>query len=77
MLARASFYPTLAYNLLMEKLSTRNWWDRIDENVILGALPFRTQVDEVSVCGVYIFGIIFTYILIAFPVAERKRESSR
>lgn len=48
MLARASFYPTLAYNLLMEKVSARKWWDRIDDNCILGALPFRAQIDEVS-----------------------------
>ncbi|XP_067618395.1 phosphatidylglycerophosphatase and protein-tyrosine phosphatase 1 isoform X2 [Eurosta solidaginis] len=46
MLARVSFYPTLLYNVLMEKATTRNWYDRIDENVILGALPFRNQANE-------------------------------
>lgn len=48
MLARVSFYPTLLYNVLMEKASARNWYDRIDENVILGALPFRSQANDVS-----------------------------
>lgn len=33
----------------MERLSSRAWYDRIDENVILGALPFRTITEKVSV----------------------------
>ncbi len=41
MFARVTFIPTLAYNVIMEKVSSRNWWDRIDRNVVLGALPFR------------------------------------
>jgi atypical dual specificity phosphatase len=32
----------------MEKVSARNWFDRIDSNVILGALPFRTMVKELK-----------------------------
>ncbi|XP_037948555.1 phosphatidylglycerophosphatase and protein-tyrosine phosphatase 1 [Teleopsis dalmanni] len=46
MLARISFYPTLLYNVVMEKVTARNWYDRIDENVILGALPFRSQAND-------------------------------
>ncbi|KAK2179994.1 hypothetical protein NP493_463g02059 [Ridgeia piscesae] len=42
MLARAFFYPTLTYNIVLEKLSCRQWYNRIDETVILGALPFRS-----------------------------------
>ncbi|XP_015836835.1 phosphatidylglycerophosphatase and protein-tyrosine phosphatase 1 isoform X2 [Tribolium castaneum] len=40
MFARFTFYPTLFYNVVMEKISSRRWFDRIDDNVILGALPF-------------------------------------
>lgn len=47
MFARATFYPTLLYNVFMEKVSQRNWYDRIDENVILGALPFRSLSQKV------------------------------
>ncbi len=43
MLARVSFLPTLAYNVVMERCTARNWWDRIDKNVVLGAIPFRGQ----------------------------------
>lgn len=46
-LARLLFYPTLAYNVLMEKVSSRRWFDRVDETVILGALPFRSMTKQV------------------------------
>lgn len=47
MIARITFYPSLFYNVMMEKASLRNWYDRIDDNVILGALPFRSEAKEV------------------------------
>lgn len=47
MFARVTFYPTLFYNVFMEKVTKRNWYDRIDENMILGALPFRSVAPEV------------------------------
>ena len=43
MFARITFLPTLAYNVAMERLSARRWYDRIDNKVILGALPFRSD----------------------------------
>lgn len=43
MFARVSFYPSLLFNVVMEKATSRNWFDRIDENVLLGALPFRSM----------------------------------
>lgn len=45
---RVLFYPTLLYNVVMEKVSSRKWYDRVDETVILGALPFRGMSDKVS-----------------------------
>ncbi|KAJ8391364.1 hypothetical protein AAFF_G00089940 [Aldrovandia affinis] len=45
-LARLLFYPTLAYNVVMEKVSSRRWFDRVDQNVILGALPFKSMTQE-------------------------------
>ncbi|XP_001606959.2 phosphatidylglycerophosphatase and protein-tyrosine phosphatase 1 [Nasonia vitripennis] len=56
MFARVTFYPSLLYNVFMEKISTRRWYDRIDETVILGALPFRSTtkqlISEENVKGV-------------------------
>ncbi|XP_029987147.1 phosphatidylglycerophosphatase and protein-tyrosine phosphatase 1 [Sphaeramia orbicularis] len=45
-LARVLFYPTLAYNVLMERLSSRRWFDRVDDTVLLGALPFRSGTEQ-------------------------------
>lgn len=45
-LARLLFYPTLAYNVIVEKVSSRRWFDRVDQTIILGALPFRSMTEE-------------------------------
>lgn len=47
---RLTFWPTLAYNVALERLAFRKWYSRIDETIILGALPWRTLVPEVSNC---------------------------
>lgn len=47
MFGRVTFYPTLAYNIALEKLSVRKWYSRIDETVVLGALPWRTIAPQV------------------------------
>ncbi|CAK1547475.1 unnamed protein product [Leptosia nina] len=56
MFARVTFYPTLLYNVFMEKVSSRRWYDRMDDNVILGALPFQGMtkqlVEEENIKGV-------------------------
>lgn len=53
---KIAFYPTLFYNVIMTKVSSRRWYDRIDETVLLGALPFRGMtkwlVEEENVKGV-------------------------
>ncbi|XP_076161985.1 phosphatidylglycerophosphatase and protein-tyrosine phosphatase 1-like isoform X3 [Ptiloglossa arizonensis] len=49
MFARLTFYPSLLYNVLMEKVSSRNWYNRIDEVVVLGALPFRSMTKQLIV----------------------------
>ncbi|XP_045608182.1 phosphatidylglycerophosphatase and protein-tyrosine phosphatase 1 isoform X2 [Procambarus clarkii] len=54
--ARVTFIPSLVFNVFMERVSSRRWFDYIDERVILGALPFKTMtkqlVEEEKVCGV-------------------------
>lgn len=43
--ARIVFWPTLVWNFLLGRvLRVRNWWDHIDEHVIVGAYPFSTDV---------------------------------
>ncbi|XP_052805552.1 phosphatidylglycerophosphatase and protein-tyrosine phosphatase 1-like [Mya arenaria] len=53
---KVAFYPTLFYNVFLSKVSSRRWYDRIDDTVLLGALPFRGMtkwlVKEENVKGV-------------------------
>jgi len=58
MFARVTFLPTLAYNIAMERVSARRWYDRIDRTVILGALPFRSQYTEKMVQAERIGGVV-------------------
>ena len=58
MFARVTFLPTLAYNLGMEAVGSRRWWDRIDRRVILGALPFRSEYTREMVQQERIKGVV-------------------
>jgi len=50
MVSRVLFYPSLVYGVLLNKISphSRHWYDRIDETVILGALPFRSIMPQLK-----------------------------
>ncbi|XP_051146180.1 phosphatidylglycerophosphate phosphatase PTPMT2-like [Andrographis paniculata] len=51
--ARALFYPTLLYNVVRNKIQSEfRWWDRVDEYVLLGAVPFPTDVMRLKALGV-------------------------
>jgi atypical dual specificity phosphatase len=51
--ARIVYIPTLVWNLLLGRwLRTRDWWNRIDKQVILGALPFSWDIPKLSAEGV-------------------------
>lgn len=55
MFARITFYPTLFYNVMMERFTDRRWYDRIDETVLLGALPFQGMTAKVGLCNWSLF----------------------
>ncbi|XP_003737638.1 phosphatidylglycerophosphatase and protein-tyrosine phosphatase 1 [Galendromus occidentalis] len=46
MFSRLTFYPSLVYNIVMERFTDRNWYDRVDDTAILGALPFRSIIED-------------------------------
>lgn len=50
LMARVLYFPTLVRLIFKQKVSITNWYDRIDDTVILGALPFRSMTKEVSNC---------------------------
>lgn len=45
-LARLLYFPSILRMTLKEG-PNRRWYDRIDDTVILGALPFRSQTKKV------------------------------
>lgn len=48
MFGRVTFIPTLMYNIMMERVSARQWFNRIDDTLILGALPWKSITHEVN-----------------------------
>jgi len=47
------FYPTLFWTIVLGRvLKLRNWWDEIDDCVILGAIPFNRDVSSLKEMGV-------------------------
>ncbi|XP_010677094.2 phosphatidylglycerophosphate phosphatase PTPMT1 [Beta vulgaris subsp. vulgaris] len=52
--ARFLFYPTLVYNVVRNKVQTEfRWWDRIGQFVLLGAVPFPSDVLRLKELGVH------------------------
>lgn len=47
LLSRLAFFPTILRMTLREGPNYR-WYDRIDQTVILGAIPFKSQSEKVS-----------------------------
>ncbi|XP_062231930.1 phosphatidylglycerophosphate phosphatase PTPMT2-like [Phragmites australis] len=51
--ARVLFYPTLLYNVLRNRFEAEfRWWDRVDKYVLLGAVPFSSDVPRLKQLGV-------------------------
>jgi len=48
LLSKIAFYPTLVYNIFLSKVTSRNWYDRIDDTVVLGALPLTGVAKKVK-----------------------------
>jgi hypothetical protein len=45
------FYPTLGVSLMRNYFRHQKWpwYSRIDDTVVLGALPFKSMTDEVNI----------------------------
>ena len=72
LLARLLYWPTLAWNVLLGRLlKVRAWWSRVDEHVILGAVPFRSDVELLRREGV--LGVINTCYEYDGPCDEYER----
>lgn len=52
-ISRLLFWPTLVWNALLGRvLRSRRWWDRIEPNLLLGAMPFHSDVAKMAEEGV-------------------------
>ncbi|KAK3165386.1 hypothetical protein QOZ80_1AG0032530 [Eleusine coracana subsp. coracana] len=52
--ARVLFYPTLLYNVLRNRFEADfRWWDRVDQFLLLGAVPFPSDVLRLKQLGVH------------------------
>ena len=59
-LARTMFYPSLGYNVILEKIGYTKWYNEFspDEDepdkvvILLGALPFRSMLSQLKTEGV-------------------------
>lgn len=70
--AQTVFYPTLGWNFLLARvLSVRNWWDRVDPHVIVGAYPFARDIEGLHREGVR--AVVNTCEEYAGPQAEYDR----
>lgn len=51
--ARLFFYPTLYWNVLINRvLKLREWWNWIDDTVLLGALPVASDAARLRELGI-------------------------
>lgn len=47
------FYPTLLWNVLLSRVfGFRHWWDFVSDDLVLGALPLRSDVSRFHELGV-------------------------
>jgi atypical dual specificity phosphatase len=52
-ISRLLFWPTFVWNYLLGRvLRVRHWWDRVDNHVILGAMPLSSDVERLAAEGV-------------------------
>ena len=72
LVSRMLFLPTLAWNVALGRIfSVRNWWDRVDEHLIIGALPFSS--DAAPLAGEGVTAVVNTCEEYAGPVRAYER----
>jgi len=73
-LTRSAFVPTVIYNVIFYSFFSRlHWYDRIDEHVYLGGVPFFWQFARLESLGVK----SFVNLMAEFPHVCQGREPSR
>jgi len=65
--SRLMYFPGVGWNTIRWRLQKLEWYNRIDNTVVLGALPFRSQAKEVEQYEKVFNLCVFQYI-IRYPV---------
>ncbi|XP_055342771.1 phosphatidylglycerophosphatase and protein-tyrosine phosphatase 1-like [Paramacrobiotus metropolitanus] len=47
-LRKALFFPTILYNIVADSITSRTWYNRIDRHLVLGAIPFRSVLEDLA-----------------------------
>ena len=70
--ARGIYYPTLAWNIALGRLThIRKWWHRVDEHLILGAVPLGNDIERLA--DEKVTGVINTCEEFAGPVKQYEK----
>ena len=70
--ARGIYYPTLAWNIALGRLThIRKWWHRVDDHLILGAVPLGNDIERLT--GEKVTGVINTCEEYAGPVEQYEK----
>lgn len=70
--ARLAYLPTLAWNIFLGRvLKIRRWWDEIEPQLWLGAVPLPGDADRLAALG--ISAVVNTCEESAGPVADYRR----
>jgi atypical dual specificity phosphatase len=71
-LSKALFVPTFAWNYLLGRVvHARHWWDEVDPQVLLGAMPLHSDPQRLFDIGVR--GVVNTCKEYAGPTAKYQR----
>lgn len=62
-------------HFLVRTLGINRWWDRIDEFIVLGALPFSSDIPELNVLGIR--AVVNTCAESAGPVEKYEKFGTR
>ena len=63
--SRVSFFPGIAWNTVTWRWRNYQWYNRIDNTIVLGALPFRSQAEEVR--REHVDKMIMSYVWLDLP----------
>ena len=72
--SRFLYFPGVAWNTVSWRWRKYQWYNRIDNTIVLGALPFRSQAEEVRKYNIGLPLIIHAIIPVIHDCAQSHRK---